>query len=84
MYALWTLVVGVGIFMMFFTITEMPTTTINGILTTVWFAVAVLAGVEGTIEYRRSTRRPDPNQEFREYHRKVRRANAKRRRQPRF
>ena len=77
---LWVLVTGVSVFMVFFTIIEMPSSNIlTPMLTAVWAGVALFSIILTMGEFRDS--REDPSAGFRKFHQQARRRNARRRQQ---
>ncbi len=77
---LWVLVTGVAVFMVFFTIIEMPNNSIlTPMLTAVWAGVALFSSILTMGEFKES--RATSSEEFKKFHQQVRRRNARRRQQ---
>ena len=78
MSALWLILAGVSIFMLFFAITEM-TGVSAGFLSAGWFGVFLACLYEAINLFRTNTRKPTQNEEREAYYQRMRRLSARRR-----
>lgn len=78
MPALWIILAGVSMFMLWFTFTEMSGIAV-GFLSAGWFGVILLCLYEALQLFRTSTRKPSADEERDTYYQRMRRLSARRR-----
>ena len=78
MPALWTILAGISLFMLFFSVIEMSGITV-GFLIAGWFGVFLLCLFEAMSLFRSNTRKPSSDEKREEYYQRMRRLSARRR-----
>lgn len=79
---IWAMVLGLALFMFFYTIMEMTAIPQNLqiFLTVVWAGVGLFSAIEMMGEFRESRRGPDPFEAFKTFHATTRKRNSRKRR----
>ena len=79
---IWAMVLGLALFMVFYTIIEMTAAPANLqiFLTVVWAGVGLFSAIEMMGEFKESRKKPDPFEAFKNFHTSTRKRNARRRR----